>query len=242
MSNIILIIGASSDIGVELIMNLEEECLVIAHYNSSNEKLLQLEGRISNKLVTVKADFASEDELESLLNTIEADYGIPNKIVHLAAPKVENIRFKDAVWEDFEKNINVSLKSLVIILNRFLPKLAREKGGNVVVMLSRYVLGVPPKNLAHYTTIKYALLGLVASLSSEYADKHIRINAVSPTLIETKFLANINEKIIEISASKNPLKRNATTADIVPVLKFLLSDAAIFINGANIPVTGGEIC
>ena len=129
MSNIILIIGASSDIGVELILNLEEECLVIAHYNSSNERLLQLEGRISNKLVAVKANLASEDEIESLLNTIEADYGVPNKIVHLAASKLENIRFKDVVWEDFEKDINISFKSLVIILKRFLPKLAKEKKG-----------------------------------------------------------------------------------------------------------------
>jgi 3-oxoacyl-[acyl-carrier protein] reductase len=241
MINIILIIGASSDIGVELIKNLEEECLVIAHYNSSSERLLQLEGRISNKLVTVKANLASENEIESLLNTIEADYGVPNKIVHLAASKVENIRFKDVVWEDFEKDINISFKSLVIILTRFLPKLAKEKRGNVVVILSSYVFGVPPKALSHYTTIKYALLGLVKSLASEYADKRIRVNAVSPSMIETKFLSNINEKLIEISASNNPLKRNATPADIVPVVKFLLSNDVSFVNGANIPITGGEI-
>lgn len=241
MSNIILIIGASSDIGVELIMSLEEECLVIAHYNSSNESLLQLEGRISNKLVTVKSNLASEDEIESLLNTIETDYGIPNKIVHLAASKVENIRFKDVVWEDFEKDINISFKSLVIILKRFLPKLAKEKRGNVVVILSSYVFGVPPKALSHYTTIKYALLGLVKSLASEYADKRIRINAVSPSMVETKFLSNINEKLIEISASNNPLKRNATPVDVVQVVKFLLSDDVSFVNGANIPITGGEI-
>jgi 3-oxoacyl-[acyl-carrier protein] reductase len=241
MRNIILIIGASSDIGIDLIMNLEEECLVIAHYNSSNEKLLQLEGRISNKLETVKANLASEDEIENLLNKIESDYGVPNKIIHLAASKLENIRFKDVVWEDFEKGIKISFKSLVIILKRFLPKLAKEKGGNVVVILSSSIFGVPPKFLSHYTTIKYALLGLVKSLASEYADKRIRINAVSPSMIETKFLSNINEKSIEISANNNPLKRNATPTDIVPVVKFLLSDEASFINGTNIPITAGEV-
>jgi 3-oxoacyl-[acyl-carrier protein] reductase len=241
MRNIILIIGASSDIGINLIMNLEEECLVIAHYNTSNEKLLQLEGRISNKLETVKANLASEDEIENLLNKIESDYGVPNKIIHIAASKLENIRFKDVVWEDFEKGINISFKSLVIILKRFLPKLAKEKGGNVVVILSSSIFGVPPKFLSHYTTIKYALLGLVKSLASEYADKRIRINAVSPSMIETKFLSNINEKSIEISANNNPLKRNATPTDIVPVVKFLLSDEASFINGTNIPITAGEV-
>ena len=102
-------------------------------------------------------------------------------------------------------------------------------------------MGVPPKALSHYTTIKYALLGLVKSLASEYADKCIRINAVSPSMTETKFLSNINEKLIEISAQNNPLNRNATPSDIVPAVKFLLSGDASFINGANIPITGGEI-
>lgn len=241
MSNTLFILGASSDIGIELIKSVKEDCLIIAHYNSSNERLLKLEGSIPNKLVTLKADLSSEDELELLLNTIESNYGIPNKIVHLAASKIENIRFKDVEWENFEKDLDISLKSLVIILNRFLPKLAKEKRGSVVVMLSSYVLGVPPKALAHYTTIKYALLGLVKSLASEYAEKNIRINAVSPSMVETKFLSNINEKLVEISAANNPLKRNAVPSDIAPALKFLLSDDSNYINGANLPITGGSI-
>ena len=122
-----------------------------------------------------------------------------------------------------------------------MPKLAKEKRGVVVVMLSSCVLGVPPKALSHYTTVKYALLGLVKSLASEYADKRIRINAISPSMIETKFLSNIDERLIEIIASNNPLKRNASPTDIVPTVKLLLSDDASFMNGANLPITGGSI-
>ena len=239
--DIILIIGASSDIGMDLIKNLDEDILILAHYNSSSESLIELSTQIKNTLVPLQADLSSEDEITSLLNNIEENYGIPNKIVHLAAPKFENIRFKDLVWDSFQNDINISLKSLVLILNRFLPKLAKEKKGKVVCMLSSVTLNVPPKALSQYTTVKYSLLGLIKSLASEYADKNIQINAISPSMIETKFLDNINEKFVELSAFNHPLKRNATVDDITPVIKLLLSKDSDYMNGINIPITGGSI-
>jgi len=239
--DIILIIGASSDIGLNLIKNIDNEALMIAHYNSSNEQLLELSKNIDNELVTIKADLSKEDEINKLLDVIEFDYGVPNKIIHLAANKVENIRFKDIYWSDFEKDINISFKSTVLILNRFLPKMAKLRKGKVVIMLSSYVLGVPPKALTHYTTIKYALLGLVKSLASEYSDKNIQINAVSPSMIDTKFLDNINEKFVELNAYNHPLKRNAKIDDITPIIKILISKESDYMNGINIPITGGSI-
>ncbi len=237
----ILIIGASSDIGMDLIKNLNEDILILAHYNSSDENLVKLSSQIKNTLVPLHADLSNESDINSFLDTIESNYGIPNKIVHLASPKFENIRFKDLTWDIFQNEINISLRSLVLILNRFLPKLAKEKRGKVVCMLSSVTLNVPPKALSHYTTIKYALLGLVKSLASEYADKNIQINAVSPSMVETKFLDNINEKLVELSAYNHPLKRNATVEDITPVIKLLLSRESGYMNGINIPITGGNI-
>jgi 3-oxoacyl-[acyl-carrier protein] reductase len=238
--NIILIIGASSDIGLNLIKHLSEEALIIAHYNSSDKKLLELSKSINNELVTVKADLLIEDEINELLHAIEFKYGIPNKIVHLAANRVENIRFKDVSWIDFEKDINISLKSAVLILNRFLPKMAKQKKGKVLIMLSSYVLGIPPIALSHYTSIKYAMLGLVKSLASEYSSKNIQINAISPSMIDTKFLNNINEKLVELSAYNHPLKRNAKVEDITPIIKMLISEESDYMSGVNIPVTGGS--
>jgi 3-oxoacyl-[acyl-carrier protein] reductase len=240
MNNIILIIGASSDMGCELIKNIDEECLILAHYNSSDEKLIELSKSISNKLVTLKANLSLEAEINNLLKTIESNYGIPNKIVHLAAPKFKNIRFKDINWNCFQSDLDISLKSIVLILNRFLPKLAKEKRGKVVVILSSVTLNIPPKTLTQYTTVKYALLGLVKALASEYVDKNIQINAVSPSMCETKFLDNINEKLVELNAYNHPLRRNAKVEDIVPTIKLLLSKESDYINGVNIPITGGS--
>ena len=215
--------------------------MILAHYNSSDKKLSELSNKIDNELVMIKADLSKEDETISMIESIENKYGVPNKIIHLAAPKFENIRFKDIKLDDFQNDIEISLKSLIVILNKFLPKLAKEKQGKVVCMLSSVVLNVPPKALTQYVTVKYALLGLVKSLASEYADKNIQINAISPSMCETKFLDDINEKFIELSAYNNPLKRNAIVSDITPIIKMLISSESDYINGINIPITGGSV-
>jgi len=241
MNNIIFIIGASSDLGLDLIKNIDEEALILAHYNSNKTALEELSTQINNRLVPLQADLSSEDEIKALIEKIQSEYGTPNKIIQLAASRFENIRFKEVQWSDFEKDINITLKSSVLFLSAFLPQLAREKRGKVVIMLSSYVLGVPPKALAHYTTIKYALLGLVKSLASEYGAKNIQINALSPSMIETKFLDNINEKFVELNAYNHPLKRNALVEDITPSIKMLISKESDYMNGINIPLTGGSV-
>ncbi len=239
--NIILIIGASSDIGIDLINNIDEAALILAHYNSSNKRLLKLSDKIDNELVMIQADLSIEDETRLMIEDIEKTYGVPNKIIHLAAPKFANIRFKDINLDDFQRELEISLKSLVLILSKFLPILAKEKQGKVVCILSSVVLNIPPKALTQYTTVKYALLGLVKSLASEYADKNIQINSISPSMCDTKFLDNINDKFIELSAYNNPLKRNATVNDLTPIIKMLISSESDYINGVNIPITGGSI-
>lgn len=240
MNNIVFITGASSDIGIELIKSLTEDCVIVAHYNSSDSVLLSLQKEIKNTIIPVQANFSSEESIIRMLDKIEAEIGVPNKIIHLAAPKFENIRFKDVNWENFQNEINISLGSITIILNRFLPKMAALKRGRVITVLSSVVLGVPPKALTQYTTVKYALLGLMKALASEYADKKITVNCISPSMIETKFLSQINERVVELTAEMHPLKRNANVSDVIPSIVMLMADDAAYINGVNIPITGGN--
>ena len=240
MNNIIFITGASSDIGVALIKNLTEKCVIIAHYNSNNKRLLELQKETENKIFPIRANFSSEKSIIKMLDKIEIEIGVPNKIIHIAAPKFENIRFKDVNWSNFKNEIDVSLGSITLILKRFLPKMAVEKRGRVITILSSVVLGVPPKALTQYTTVKYALLGLMKALANEYATKRITVNCISPSMVETQFLSQINDRFIELTAESHPLKRIATVLDIIPSILMLMADDAAYINGVNIPITGGS--
>ena len=239
MNNIILITGASSDTGIELIKSLNEKHIIIAHYNNNKKRLLEVQKKSKNKIILVNADFSSQNSVIEMIDKIEYEIGVPNKIVHLASPKTKNIRFKDDNWENLQSQLNFSLGSITVILNRFLPKMAKNKYGKIVCMLSSYTIGVPPKAMSQYVTVKYALLGLMRSLASEYSSKKITINSVSPSIINTKFLSDINDRIIEITAESHPLKRIAEVNDVVPSIIMLLSDQSDYINGVNLPISGG---
>ena len=238
----VLILGASSDIGCEIISEISDDMsIILAHYNSSEKKLIHLQSELHTQIVPIKADLLDEKQLIDLINKIKNQYSHPTKILFLAAPKIENIRFKNINWEDYEKDLDVQLKSSVFILKEFLPMMADEKKGKIIFMLSSYTLSVPPKALSHYITVKYALLGFMKSLASEYSEKNIQINAVSPSMVETSFLENIPDKLVELASEAHPLKRNAVPHDIAPLIKFLLSEESNYITGINIPVCGGVV-
>lgn len=237
----ILITGASSDIGRELIRQVAcPDTLVLAHYNQSSAKLDALRNSIPGiSIVSIQADFSREGEVQRLVSIIRDNYAVPDKIVHLAAPRVEYRRFKESSWELFQSDLNVQLRSIVQILHAFLPLMAQRKKGKIVFVLSSYTLGIPPGALSHYITAKFGLLGLARSLAAEYAARRININSVSPSMVETAFLQNIPERMVEIGASQSPWQRNAKPDEVAGVIRFLLSSEADYLTGTNIPISGG---
>ena len=238
--NHILIIGASSAIGCEIIRRIADESTVIlAHYHTGRERLEALQSEVHGLIVPIRGDLSSEEGVNVLIETVAFHCHAPRKIVFLAAPRLTMVRFKDLSWQDFRHHSEMQLRTAVMLLGRFLPKMANSGYGRVVFMLSSVTIGVPPATMAHYVTAKHALLGLMRALASEYAAKRITVNAVSPSMVETDFLLDIPEKIVELAAQQHPLKRNAIPADLASVVKMLLSDEAGYLTGANIPITGG---
>ncbi|MET3130538.1 3-oxoacyl-[acyl-carrier protein] reductase [Oxalobacteraceae bacterium GrIS 1.11] len=249
-AEVILITGASSDIGCELIRQLvagpaSTWPMLIAHARSGVDKLEAL-GReitgLAERLDIVQADLGSEAELLALIDAIRTRHGFPTQIVHLAAAKLELKRVTQFDWRALASDLEIQLRSIGMILQAFLPRMVKSgRRCKVVFMLSSATLGTPPKYMTQYTVGKYAMLGYFRSLAAEYSDKAICFNAVSPSMVETQFLSNIPEKFVEMAAAAHPGKRNADVADVAPVIRFLLSPDSDYLSGANLPVTAGSV-
>ena len=112
----------------------------------------------------------------------------------------------------------------------------------VIFVLSSAVHGTAPKYMSMYTTVKYAQLGLMRSLAAEYASSSVRINAISPSMVETQFLEKVGEVAIQMSAAANPQGRNATPEDLVGTIELLLSASSDYIHGVDIPIAAGSVC
>ena len=241
MKDSILITGASSDVGVSLIQRLDSNATIFALYHTNN--IFKQHSFNGKHIIPLQCDLSDTRQIQATIEHIKT-IDIPNKIIHLASPRICNIHFGKLSWEDYKTHLNISLESIFHIIQAFIPQLVKQKekrDKKVVFMLSSCTIGVPPATLSHYVTAKYALLGLLKSLASEYRSKNIQFNAISPSMIETKFLSNINEKIIELNAYNHPLKRNATIDDVLPALLFLLSKDSNYVNGENLIVSGGEV-
>ena len=239
---ILLVTGASSDIGAKLIEKVNKDYnYIIAHHNSDANNLVELKEKLGEKLILIKGNFKDEEMTYKFVEDIRKTGKIPTHIVHLPAGKCENMKFSKLTWDKFQNDLDIALRSLVIILNNFLPVMAKNKYGKIVVMLTSYTNNIPPKYLASYVTSKYALLGLVKALANEYADKGIRINGISPSMIETKFLKDIPELIVKQNANNSPTGKNLSVEDVIPMFQFLLSENANSITGQNIAITNGNI-
>ena len=235
-----LLLGASSEVCIEFLKNHEwsADDKIIAQYFSNKSALEEIQKNISAEMNLLQADFNNLDSTNNFIANINF---VPTHILHVPAVPVENERFAKISWENAERQINVQCRSLWKILQAVIKPMSKAKFGNIIILLSSVTLNVPPKFWADYVMAKYALMGLGKSLAVEYATKNIRVNMISPSMMETKFLQNIYGGVIEQSANNNPMQRNAKPEDIVGLIEYLFSNDNKFITGANIPLTGGEV-
>ncbi|MFJ7699421.1 SDR family NAD(P)-dependent oxidoreductase [Lysinibacillus fusiformis] len=239
MEKKLLILGASSEVGVDFISkNHQFYASIVAHYNNLNEDLIALKGILGEKIILIHADFLDINSVESFVDRLK-NFEI-NHILHLSSTKVKNNKFHKMDWSVFQQSYDVQVRSVFFILQECLVKMSKSNYGKVVFLLSSVTNNEPPKYWSDYVTNKYALLGLMKALAQEYAVKKININAVSPSMMETKFLENIPDLIIEQNAANAKLGRNAKTSDVVSMIQFLLSNEADYITGQNFIISGGN--
>lgn len=239
----LFVTGASSDLGITLLKEIASNYdIVYAHYCHSKETLEKLQTTLPDTtIIPVQADFGSEEATVALADRFGSEYQTPDHFVHLAACKLNNIPFRKTTWQMYQNEWDTSFRSAVTLSQKIVPQMAKRKSGKVVFMLSSNVLNRPPvKYSIPYTTTKYALLGFMRVLAAEYAEKGITINGVSPSMIETKFLSNVPDMIVQKNAMESPLKRNLHPEDVTPAIRFLLSEGANCITGENLAVTAGN--
>ncbi len=240
MAERVLITGASSDVGVALARALlaTPEVTVVAHSFRGGARIEQLQAEFGERVEAVQADFSSLDEVRAMAERVLAG-GVPLKMVHLPALRLQNERLTKFDFERFHRDMAVQVESLVVLLAKFAPKMAKMEGSRVVVMVTSNTHGMPAKFMSLYTVVKYAQLGLVRAAAAEYAGTHLTVNAVSPSMIDTQFLGEISEIMVNMAAAAHPKGRNAKVEDVLGAMEFLLSPGAGYMTGADLPITGG---
>jgi len=112
-------------------------------------------------------------------------------------------------------------------------------GGVIVAVLSQAMLDVPPPKLSAYVSAKLATWGLVRAYAAELGPKGVRCNAVSPGMMDTPYTREMPVRVKQVEAASNPSRRLCRPEDVADAILYLASSRAGFVNGVNLPVTGG---
>lgn len=241
----VLITGASSDIGCALARRLLDSTnppTILAHAYQSASRLQDLRAEFGDLIHPLMADLSQPAEVSAMADEIASRFGVPAKIVHLPALRLTYDRLTKFNWERFQQDLAIQVQSALILLQRFAPKMSKLPSAKVVFVSSSVTHGIPPKFMSMYTVAKYAQLGLMRAAAAEYAGTNLTINAISPSMIETRFLGDIAEVAVQMSAAANPRGRNATPQDILGAIEFLLSPASDYMTGVDLPLTAGSTC
>lgn len=245
---IALVTGGSRGLGKNMAMNLAQNGIdVILTYQHQKEEALatveeiQKLGQKAAALALNVGDIKSLDNfattlqatLQSTFATTQLDFLINNAGIGIWTP------FQDTSEEQFDALMNIHFKGTFFLTQKVLPILA-DGGG--IVNISTGLTRVSKPGYSAYASMKGAMETLTKYQAQELGTRKIRVNVVAPGAIETDFGGGIirdNPQANAMVASSTALGRAGLPEDIGGVVAFLCTEAARWINGQRIEVSGG---
>ena len=228
----ILILGASSSIGLPLCEHLlKQNYIIIAQHNKKNERLNNLKIKYKDNLLITNVDFNREIEIKYFLNFLQDEIQILDGIIHLLSPKLNIKPLAKTSWEEIILNLDVQFKSLFLTLQVTLKKILKSNFKRIIVVNSELITQKQiAKGYTAYATAKAAVNQYLNCLNAEYSSKDFYINQISPTMFKSSLLDNIPNYILE---SSQKISKISPEKDILPKILFLLSEEGLNYKGKN---------
>jgi len=230
-----VVTGSAKGLGKAIAFSLARDGYTVAvHFKKSKaeaEKVLDSIVKKSPRSIVVSGDLTDEKQVETMFGQIYKKLGRIDLLVNNVGnflykefKKTTNVEFRDI----FESNVYAALYSSRAVL----PKMRKQKSGHIINIgsVGAETMTVTEKSTPYFMA-KNALYSLTKIMAWEEATYGIHVNMISPASLETDIF----------KAEDFPMGRSANYEDVIKVLKFLTSNNAYYINGANIEVAGGFI-
>ena len=235
----IVVTAAAQGIGRATALAFAKEGANVIATDINEEKLNEIKENYSN-IETYKLDSTNKSDVENFCSSIN-----DINILFHAVGFVHHGAILDCDSEEFQRSININIYSAYLMSHSLLPKMIKQKKGNIIIVSSAAssVKGVPNRFI--YTTTKAALNGFVKAIAVDYIKDGIRCNAILPGTVETPSwegrvqMADDPEQARKDFISRQAMGRLAQPNEIASMAVYLASDESDFVTGTLNLIDGG---
>lgn len=200
-------------------------------YRSSSQRANQLEEELQN-VRAVACDFSLAQDVATVAASI-ATWDI-DVLVHNATSGMQNKHFHKLDPARFVENFQVNVMPVILLSQSAIAAFRKKKRGRIITILSSALVNRPPVGMSEYAASKAYLHSLAKSWAVENAVFGITSNCVSPSVMRTNLIRDVDERVLEELVAAHPLKRFLGPREVAETVAFLAGPASAHINGTNL--------
>ncbi len=237
-----IVTGSARGIGKAIAMKLARDGYNIVVSDILQEAAQQTAKEIESlgvKTLVVVADVSKAEDAQKLINETVQAFGQVDVLVNNAGITRDNlaIRMNEAEWDSV---LNINLKGTFLCSQAAAKVMMKKRSGRIVNIASvSGILGTAGQ--ANYASSKAGVIALTKAFARELGARNITVNAVAPGYIATEMTEKLPENVKEEYLKQIPLKRAGTPEDVANVVAFLASEAASYVTGTTLIVSGGLV-
>ena len=240
-----LVTGASKGIGEAMARGLAEFGAKVVVNSRKQEAVDSVAATLCSQgleATAIAANTGDTQEIHYLVDKTVETYGGLDIVINNAAANPVFGSIEKTNERAFDKIIDVNLKGPFELCKKAYPILKKRGGGSIINISS--IGGITPEEfIGIYSVSKAAIISLTQAMAQDWGADNIRVNAICPGLIETKFSEALwtDEEILGRFLKKIPLGRTGRPEDIAGLAVFLASDAAAYCTGGVYTADGGYL-
>jgi 3-oxoacyl-[acyl-carrier protein] reductase len=240
---IAVVTGGGRDIGRAVCVKLAKEGakVVVNYFDSDKDKddTMAAIKAAGGEAIAVYGDVTKKEDIENLVAKTKGAFGDTVDILVNVAGGLFARKTIEEMDEDFyDLVMNVNFKGTVFVTQAFKPLMG--KGASIVNFASQAGRDGGGPGSALYASSKGAVMTLTRNWAKEFGPQGIRINAVCPGMIATKFHDDFTaDQVREKVASVTPLRREGAAEEVADLVAYLASDESSFMTGNNVDINGG---
>jgi NAD(P)-dependent dehydrogenase (short-subunit alcohol dehydrogenase family) len=241
-----LITGASSGIGAAtaaVFADLGAQVAIGYHRNREGAEQVQDSiARAGGKAIALRADMRQSGEVRALVKNASDQLGAIDILVNNAGSLVARMPILELNEDGWDEILNLNLRSAALCAQAVAPSMIERKTGAIINVASIAGRNGGGPGAGPYAAAKAGLIAFTKSLAKELAPRGIRVNAISPGVIDTPFHQVFSTpEMMRNFVAAIPIGRVGTPVECATVIAFLACDAAGYVVGETIEVNGGQL-